>query len=502
MRIQRVSLAVALLGGGVLEAQTPARVTELRLRSEPPGARVRPLESIAVQVQAFGSAADDSAGRAGLPLQHGHAAFHLSDTGAGWLSKPYRFQKRGGAPLRSAPLDDLPARLADMARELTLQQDTVLFTASNREGEVVLTASVGSATSSLRIVVDSATPSTLVEETTSFGPEPRPEDPYRPLVEHYAPFVAQETWFQPKSDYLARFDADGDWRGDNNWRNAPESSTQAYVYYGVIESETHWFLIYNFFHLRDYSDKCIAGSCHENDNEGLILTVAKDGSAAGRPVAMETIAHNKIYSYRADPRVSDRLHDLEGEVEFVRGSHPAVFVQSGGHGVYGVGGYASYSLAEDRFAAGTGVTYLYKGLAERPRHPAHREVGYELLPIYQHWWVPAHERRGERGRMFSGYFRYRPYGGRPLAAYPTLAGAFFGRKHAANRAKPFWGWHDGRSRKRRVLATGQWALDPAYSVSRNLALPQPFSLRYVYNPYLRAESGGASVPLPDSAASR
>ncbi len=65
-----------------------------------------------------------------------------------------------------------------------------------------------------------------------------------------------------------------------------------------------------------------------------------------------------------------------------------------------------------------------------------------------------------------------------------LPGSFLGRKHAANKAKPFWGWHDVRTQKRKVLATGQWALDPAYSVTRNLQFPadEEFSLRYVYHP--------------------
>ena len=97
-------------------------------------------------------------------------------------------------------------------------------------------------------------------ERVSFGPQPRSADPYRPLVEHYAPFIAQETWFQPRSDYIVRFDADGDWRGDNNWDNAPFASTQAYVYYAVIETETHWFLIYNFFHARG-----LLGQVHYRD---------------------------------------------------------------------------------------------------------------------------------------------------------------------------------------------------------------------------------------------
>ena len=85
------------------------------------------------------------------------------------------------------------------------------------------------------------------------------------------------------------FDFDGDWRGDNNWDALNEGASQAYVYYTVMETQTHWFLIYNLFHPRDYSDKCVAGSCHEDDNEGLILTVRQDGSAEVRVAVRQAL---------------------------------------------------------------------------------------------------------------------------------------------------------------------------------------------------------------------
>jgi hypothetical protein len=45
-----------------------------------------------------------------------------------------------------------------------------------------------------------------------------------------------------------------------------------------------------------------------------------------------------------------------------------------------------------------------------------------------------------------------------------------------------------KTQRRRVLATGQWALDPAYAVTRNLVFPsdEEFSLRYVYHPFFEA----------------
>jgi hypothetical protein len=303
---------------------------------------------------------------------------------------------------------------------------------------------------------------------------------------------AQETWWQPKSDYIARFDLDADWQGDNNWEHAETGSSQAYIHYAAMETPTHWFLVYNAFHPRDYSDKCVAGSCHENDNEGLILTIAKDNSPYGRLQAMETLAHNNIYSFTADPEVRNGVHNIEGRIEF-HDQRPVAFIESGGHGIYGTtSSHARYDVGRDTFTAGTGVTYIFKGQAERPKHPNDRLVGYELLPIYSNWWLKTDKDGGWNQRTFDDFFAYEPLGDRPRAAFTYIGGAFLGRERGQNMAKPFWGWHDNRTRKNDVLATGQWGLDPAYGASRNLSFPQPFSTDYVFNPYL--DLGGTPPP--------
>ncbi len=55
-------------------------------------------------------------------------------------------------------------------------------------------------------------------------------------------------------DYITNFDFDGDWAGDNNWKNAADARfpLKAYVYYAVSETPTHYLIHYAAFHPRDY----------------------------------------------------------------------------------------------------------------------------------------------------------------------------------------------------------------------------------------------------------
>jgi hypothetical protein len=461
-------------------------VSEIKLHTDPAEAKVRPLESIVVQLLAYSEIDDGSGGKKKVRVQPAsEIRFTLKDDGSGWLSKPFRFQGQESEGFYEPEGSGLAAIIFRRATSQYVRQDSALYTAPAKTGKYEIKAELDGKTATLDIEVDSNAPALRVTEKTRFPAESSSPDPYRRLAEHYAPFIAQETWFQPKSDYLARFDLDGDWQGDNNWENAESGSSQAYVHYAAMETDTHWFLIYNFFHPRDYSDKCVVGTCHENDNEGMILTVEKDGSPFGRLLAMETLAHNNIYSHRGDSRVQSAIHNLDGDIELYEGSHPVVFIESGGHGVYGsLGGHAAFTLRSGEFAGGTGVTYIYKGTAERPRYGNDRLVGYDLLPIYDHWWVRSNNGEGRRDRMFDEYYQYIPFGGRPTPREREISGAFYGRMHSSNKARPFWGWFDNRTMKQKAVATGQWGLDPAYAVSQNLRMPRPFSLNYVFNPYL------------------
>jgi hypothetical protein len=258
-------------------------VSEIKLHTGPAEAKVRPLESIVVQLLAHGEIDDGSGGKKKVRVQPAsEIRFTLKDANSGWLSKPFRFQGQESEGFYEPESSGLAAIIFRRATSQYVRQDSTLYTAPGKTGKYEIKAELDGKTATLDIEVDSNAPALRVPEKTQFPAERSSRDPYRRLAEHYSPFVAQETWFQPKSDYLARFDLDGDWQGDNNWENAESGSSQAYVHYAAMETDTHWFLVYNFFHPRDYSDKCVAGTCHENDNEGMILTIEKDGSPFGR----------------------------------------------------------------------------------------------------------------------------------------------------------------------------------------------------------------------------
>ena len=477
----------------LLLGTTPGKdtITEINLSVLPKTAKIRPNETAIIRAEFFGikkkgffeNLLGNSKAKKSR-IQSGKWVAFLTSKKSGWLSKPFLFQK-DGEKTKSGFGNFIKQGLG-----VASSKDSVLFTAPGVPGKYRITVTEGKLKKEVTIEVSDSAIQTDVRSQIGFLPPSKSNDPYFYLAEHFAPFIAQETWFNPKADYLTRFNYDGNWRGDDNWENLQKGSSQAVVYYTVMETKTHWFLQYNFFHARDYSDVCIVGTCHENDNEGIILTVRKDQSKYGKLEVVETLAHNNIYSFTNDRRIKKRVHDIDGKLELYNNVRPIVFIEAGGHGVFGTNYKASlFSSQTMKFKGNTGVTYVYKGKAETPKHSNDRNVGYELLPIYDELWKRGAKETQESTETFDNFYVYQPFGNRPQANAKFIAGAFKGKTASDNGAKPFWAWRDGKTRKKKLLNTGQWALDPAYAISISLKFPsnKPVSTDYVYNPYLALE---------------
>jgi hypothetical protein len=290
---------------------------------------------------------------------------------------------------------------------------------------------------------------------------------YEDLARHYAPVIRQGAITD--QDYITALDFDGDWVGNNNWENQPTGDLSAYVYYSVIESETHWFLFYSLFHPRDYTyeDCHTSGGCHENDLESIQLTVEKDGTRFGRPKALETLAHNAIYLYIFDDTVGENFLDVTG-MAVLEGDHPVVWVEALGHGIYGHRGTGS--LIDPYLFRGGVVIYRLGEEAEAPHSVNDEQVSYKLVPIYDTLW----SRRNDIGddRAFDGPFMYRGQ---------ILPKAIDGDDFSTDRANTPWGYYQTTGE---VLSQGDWFLDPASALIFHASFSAEFSLKYLSNPFL------------------
>jgi len=284
------------------------------------------------------------------------------------------------------------------------------------------------------------------------------------LALRWAPIHYQDTDSSDyDADYLSRVDFDGDWDAQNNWEHQDDSLSQlnAVVYYSVTETSTHWFILYAFYHPRDWSDIPDPFNLytHENDMEGVLMTVRRDGSTYGTLQAMVTVAHTDFYSYTplGSPFTNGR-EDIDGRVVFhvhLGANHPTTFQEAKGHGVYRWDGGS--------FPGGDGVVYFpsSSGVSEVPSSGNDRAVAYRLVSIFATGGLWA---RRNNTATFSSF------------------GTFRGDNGADNAANAPWGWDDSDDGS--DLQRGRLALEPARLVSIYFGNEAPFALtytRYFYN---------------------
>ncbi|HUP58154.1 MAG TPA: hypothetical protein VM598_11920 [Bdellovibrionota bacterium] len=270
------------------------------------------------------------------------------------------------------------------------------------------------------------------------------------LAARYAPMIFQHTGSHPKADAITNVDFDGDWSSNNNWDNLDRFEVPAFVYYSVIETESHYFITYAFFHPRDYAWLCFPWICHENDLEGAGLTVEKTAAGPGDVVYLETKAHTSMDRTRDVPHI---------------GGKTALYVERGGHGVH-----PWKPVTKGKF-----FTYSYAGRADDPGEASEGAFGYELLPIETTIW--AQRNSIGKGQTYRNTYDYT---GTRFSLGP-VPNKFAGEKWAANVVTAPWSWSDGGVGG---LKLGDWFFDPALAVSRRVTLSKPISLEYVHNPYI------------------
>jgi hypothetical protein len=331
------------------------------------------------------------------------------------------------------------------------------------------------------------------------------------LARHWAPAIFQAVAVGDRNplgryDFLASVEFDGDLAGGNNWENSDDSLRQdfplrPYVYYAVLETETHYYITYSLFHPRDWTWNDLPALTHENDLESATLVVLKQGRF-GALRALGTVCHLNNYCLIAAPDIEPRAWALDagGGDAAVRyyEDRPCLFVESGGHGIGGInralavtaGGPYAFGDRRYGFAGGAGVVYLASddpGFTPEGEPVAAGQAGegnfcrYQLIPLVSSLW-PLRAALGP-GMMFDATFTYRSPGGCSLATLPVFLAA--GDQDVG--ANPPW----ARKASGDDLGRGVWFLDPAYAFDHYITTWQDRDLpgyhRYLVNPYVAGD---------------
>ncbi|OUL25693.1 hypothetical protein BV378_15035 [Nostoc sp. RF31YmG] len=313
------------------------------------------------------------------------------------------------------------------------------------------------------------------------------------LALYHAPIHYQDTDSTKYSgDYITRFNYDGDWRGTNNWDNLQLFPLNAHGYYSVVETCTHWFITYSFFHPQDWTDIPFDQE-HENDLEGKLAIVRKDGSTFGKLEGTVTVFHNDFYSYTpSGSALRNGAESIDGTLTMsnYNGSlHPLTTQEAKGHGL------KAWPYAGDFTGASNEDGIIYypsKTTAEVPASGNERSVQYLLVDVFASGGMWQHQ-LDEASLSSSSALTYNSWGtfkgdssGSCGAGTPTCSN---------NSANAPWGWDDSNDGS---VYKGEMALDPAHLTDVYFDGLSTFDTTYIRNQFIQdlRDRGYNSSNLP------
>jgi hypothetical protein len=348
------------------------------------------------------------------------------------------------------------------------------------------------------------------------------DDWYGRLARHWAPTIFQDidiTTANPSGRYdlITSADFDGDNVGSNNWENAGDEERgrfplMPYVYYAVVETRTHYYITYSLFHPRDWRwylaaragySPAILPVTHENDLESATMVILKDGRF-GELRLIGTVCHLSNYCFPAasDVKVKSWAQDVSQGAHSVKlyEGRPCLFVESGGHGIGGVGralveeSAGPYEIGGQRYAFKGDAGIVYRR-ADGPDYvpdaepgvggagpPGETDCRYQLIPLLASLWPLRHQTGPEF--MFERTFDYQSVRGCSLSALPLFMSAE-GQDGGAN---PPW----ARDATGDDLERGVWFLEPARGIESYLQVwvdaDRPGYHEYIRNDYVAGDS--------------
>jgi hypothetical protein len=321
--------------------------------------------------------------------------------------------------------------------------------------------------------------------STEMTSSSKPSVSYHALTEWYSPVIVQDVGCTIYGDYITRIDYDGDYVGNNNWNNlgypAKARRLPAYVYCTVMETDTHYFIWYALFHPAD--DFYCHTFSHENDLEGMVLCVYKDGSTYGDLRMVQLQAHHHFYQYT--PPGETGIHEIvvlgvllgdsiDGTIDLEGGHHPIVYVEGGGHGIWN-------EDTGDWWSDWPEVIYRYHGNAEDPDDYGvpNDDCRYDLLSIFAEMWEQRTNCCGS-GHLFDNWGDYEGWGFRVEGLGTKFDGD--SGSQTPDKASPPWNWDDNDDGD--VWLEGDWFMNPAIYHGLRFWWDEPFDIAgYVFHPF-------------------
>lgn len=295
------------------------------------------------------------------------------------------------------------------------------------------------------------------------------------LALHHAPVHYQDTDDTDyKSDYITAIDYDGDWAGTNNWDNLGNGLWPATAYYSVQESCTHYYITYAFFHPRDWADVWFDQE-HENDLEGALFIVRKDGSTYGTFEGMVTVFHTDFYSYTpSGSPLTGGEEDIDGTVSFESFNgvaRPKTTQEAKGHGLKAWPYAGDFDGSSDQDGV---IYYPVDGASDYPSSGNDRYVEYRLVNMTApgSLWDRAMTEADSPDITFHSWGTFKG---------DSSGGCGDGWQTCSdNSANTPWGWDDGDDG---AVYRGELGLDPAKLTGHYFDGLGTFSYDYPSNRY-------------------
>jgi len=360
------------------------------------------------------------------------------------------------------------------------------------------------------------------ETSYSFFTGPHPDvAEYATLAATYSPVIYGETTpGYAKYDYPTRFDADDNWNGEDTvaYMQTDVQSITPAVYFSVIESKSHWFILYAYFWPYRYTEQ--SGNRFGNDMAGATVVVRKHD---GMPIMVDTY-HKSDNSELSDAYVSDacalvpleanpmdfRFEDRFPTDQLFPNGHYEAYLSARKHesclwqdrnntmfdgcmlnpGLIG-------QMEKIQFVFGAGqVDPITKAGGSWPTNK--EGINYELIPVLESLW--ARRTQFGPGNIWDVGFNNAKPQGRPDLPH-DVPGTFLDPVGNDNGRPPWaWKWLPGNGETYYDIPRGTMILDPAvwFSYRHNTSTSNPWpewdpetgagwSTDYCFNPYFNLD---------------